>query len=292
MARHRRHAEGDRVGPHGHSSDGVDVGRQQRSATSAISRMPSGRHAVCLPSMNHVVGRPDFNVNDPTTHGVRRAGGAPRAGSGSVEVPAAGRVGRRLRHGSTTTRDRGSTSPISTASWPAQPRDPCLGHVARRDDGDHLHAQVEDPCHLGVSDSPSALDLIEDGRHGHVPPHYSVAQAGGTRARSRAGRRRSRAPGRAHRRRRQGEHGRCVDERRSQQLVADGHRCTRPSGPGQLAGIVAQTGGPVSNRLRRQSDGTGVPATVARSHGPGPSRWRHARPHRRRSHRCPTRRVT
>src|SRR6478609_2618978 len=42
-------------------------------ARSAINSSPSGRHAVCLESMNHELVRPDFNVKSPRrTEWVRR----------------------------------------------------------------------------------------------------------------------------------------------------------------------------------------------------------------------------
>ena len=34
-------------------------------ATSATNTMPSGRHAVCLVSRNHVLFAPDFKVKSP-----------------------------------------------------------------------------------------------------------------------------------------------------------------------------------------------------------------------------------
>ena len=66
-------AEGHRVGAHRQPADGVGVGGMTSSAASATSRMPSGRHAVCLVSRNHVLVAPDFSVKSPVLHASGRA---------------------------------------------------------------------------------------------------------------------------------------------------------------------------------------------------------------------------
>ena len=58
--------EGDGVGSHGEPTDGlVASGGTTESTASATSTMASGRHTVCLESMNHVLVRPDLSVNSP-----------------------------------------------------------------------------------------------------------------------------------------------------------------------------------------------------------------------------------
>ena len=227
------------------------ISSRTASPTSSIA---SGRHTVCLESMNQLARPPGLEHEGAPAHRVLEQMRPQR--------PSAADHGG-LAHRSRTAPEPVTTSPITTDSIPSAPRASWTGPADRWvHDHDHPDPEVEDPRHLG------RLDRARCGRSRRRSAGPSHARRS-TRASRSAGSTRVRLAGQppagdvragVHRAGRRGErrsHRRGVDHRGLEELLAERTARTRPRlvvpGPARPAragrggrGCSRSTAGPAS----------------------------------------------